>query len=205
MSAVAQGESTRARILRAAELLFAAEGFDRVTLRQIARDADQKNVAAVQYHFGSKEGLLQAIVEEHRTQIDDRRAEMLATLEDGEADPDLSVLIRILVEPLAAKLDDPSGRAYLQIQAQGLSNEKMRPATRSLVSRIGRQLGRIAPEADDRYVGRFGLLLLFHALADRAQQEMIGRARRSDRGVFVDSLAHSIEALFAARAVPSAS
>ena len=137
-------------------------------LRQIARASGQGNVAAVQYHFGSKDGLLAAIVDGHREQIDDLRRALLAEREAAGRDDELAALIEILVAPLAAKLDDPSGRAYLRIQAQGLGNETMRPATRALVQRIGRRLAALSQSASDPYRGRFALLLLFHALADRA-------------------------------------
>ena len=125
-------EQTREKILRAGERLFAKEGFDRVTVRQIARDSNQGNVAAVQYHFGSKEGLLSAIVDEHREEIDGRRRALLEEREAEGRGEDLAALIEILIAPLASKLDSPSGRAYLRIQAQGLSNETMRPATRTV-------------------------------------------------------------------------
>ncbi len=189
-------DKTREKILRAAELLFAKEGFDRVTLRQIARASDQGNVAAVQYHFGSKDGLLSSIVDVHREAIDDRRRELLAEREAEGRGGDLAALIEILVAPLASKLDDPSGRAYLRIQAQGLSNETMRPATRTVVQRIGRSLGSLDESALDPYRGRFALLLLFHALADRAEGEESGRAKRADRSAFVASLSRSLVGLF---------
>ena len=189
-------EATRSKIQSVAEQLFASEGFDRVPLRQIARDAGQKNVAAVQYHFGSKDGLLHAIVDTHRGEIDDRRRELLEQLEGAESEAELSTLIAILVEPLAAKLDDPSGRAYLRIQAQGLTNDKMRPATQSLVLRIRRHLVALDGERDDPFRDRFALLLLFHALADRAHAEESSSNRRGARRDFVESLIRSIEALF---------
>ena len=195
MAARASAEATRARILEAAEQLFAREGFDRVTLRQIAREAGQGNVAAVQYHFGSKEGLLSAIVDAHREEIDARRGVLLAGVEDEPAS--LSSLVSILVAPLAEKLDDASGRAYLRIQAQGLTNDKMRPATRSLVRRLTAHVGEIDGERSSPHRPRFALLLLFHALADRAEAETGGRARRSERGDFVDALCESLERLFA--------
>jgi len=196
MSAGGSGDSTRDKILHAGEKLFATDGFDRVTLRQIAREADQRNVAAVQYHFGSKAGLLAEIVDGHRAEIDDHRAELLAKAEADGTDADLSNLMSILVDPLAAKLDSPSGRAYLQIQAQGLSNAEMRPATRSLIQRMGHQLGQLNNEGNDPHRGRFALLLLFHALADRASQETSGRARRSDRAEFVAALTRSLRGVF---------
>ncbi|MDD4929239.1 MAG: CerR family C-terminal domain-containing protein [Gallionella sp.] len=50
-------EQTRARLVDAARELFSAHGFQGATVREICRLADA-NVAAVNYHFGSKDGLL---------------------------------------------------------------------------------------------------------------------------------------------------
>src|SRR3546814_6660333 len=56
------------RILQAAEDCFGEHGIDAVSLRQIAIAAGQGNTAAVQYHFGSKEGLLEAIFQHRRSE-----------------------------------------------------------------------------------------------------------------------------------------
>src|SRR3546814_7480665 len=61
------------RILQAAEDCFGEHGIDAVSLRQIAIAAGQGNTAAVQYHFGSKEGLLEAIFQHRPPAIDQRR------------------------------------------------------------------------------------------------------------------------------------
>jgi AcrR family transcriptional regulator len=50
-------EQTRARLLDAARVVFAEHGFQGATVREICRRAEA-NVAAVNYHFGSKDGLL---------------------------------------------------------------------------------------------------------------------------------------------------
>jgi len=55
------GGETRRRVLSAAAQLFAERGFARVTVRDICRKA-RANVAAVNYHFGGKEGLYQAVM-----------------------------------------------------------------------------------------------------------------------------------------------
>ena len=58
-------------------------------------------------------------------------------------------------------------------------------------------MGALDDEGADPYRDRFGLLLLFHALADRAEQETAGRVRRGDRAEFVAALSRSLGALFA--------
>lgn len=54
--------ATRERLISAAAALFAEQGFRRVTVRDICREASA-NVAAVNYHFGDKHGLYREVVE----------------------------------------------------------------------------------------------------------------------------------------------
>jgi TetR/AcrR family transcriptional regulator, regulator of cefoperazone and chloramphenicol sensitivity len=56
-----RGEETRGRILESALELFAASGFDGASTRAIAEHA-RVNLPAIQYYFGSKEGLYRAVV-----------------------------------------------------------------------------------------------------------------------------------------------
>jgi AcrR family transcriptional regulator len=58
-----RGEETRGRILEAALELFAASGFEGASTRTIADQAGV-NLPAIQYYFGSKEGLYRAVVEQ---------------------------------------------------------------------------------------------------------------------------------------------
>lgn len=65
----ADGEVTRTRILEAAGELFAAHGYAETTSRAIAAQADV-DVASINYHYGSRSGLYQAVlVESHRRLI----------------------------------------------------------------------------------------------------------------------------------------
>ena len=52
---------TKNRILNAAEQLFASDGFHNTSMRAITGDAEV-NLAAVNYHFGTKDALLQAVL-----------------------------------------------------------------------------------------------------------------------------------------------
>jgi AcrR family transcriptional regulator len=55
--------STKEQIVLAAEGLFAERGIEGVSLRQIGAAAGNGNNSAVQYHFGTKERLVQAVFE----------------------------------------------------------------------------------------------------------------------------------------------
>ena len=80
MSAVA-GDSkvaTKQRLIEAAEALFADEGFDRVSVRDITTKA-AANVAAVNYHFGSREGLVAVVMARYINPVSEERlARLLA-------------------------------------------------------------------------------------------------------------------------------
>jgi AcrR family transcriptional regulator len=67
---------TKTRILNAAEKLFGLHGFDATSLRDITAEA-QVNLAAVNYHFQSKDSLIDAIVERRLEPVNRRRLEML--------------------------------------------------------------------------------------------------------------------------------
>jgi len=63
-----RGEETRARIMEAAIELFAASGFDGASTRAIA-DRAGVNLPAIQYYFGSKEGLYRAVIAQFSQQM----------------------------------------------------------------------------------------------------------------------------------------
>ena len=111
--------SAKAKMIRAAEALFVEKGLEQASLREIANLAGQKNSNAVQYHFGSKEGLLNAVRQRHTARINQRRRELLARLPEN---PDLRDLLEIVVRPLVECMDHRDGGSnYLHIMAQVLS------------------------------------------------------------------------------------
>jgi len=71
---------TKARILDSAERLFAEKGYAPTSLREVISDA-AVNLAAVHYHFHSKEALLEAVVERRCIGLNRDRLEMLARFE----------------------------------------------------------------------------------------------------------------------------
>ncbi len=76
-----RGEATRMLLIHAAENLFAEKGLENVAIRAIIFAADQKNESVLQYHFGSKAGLIQAIHRYRSAQIDEARSKIQIELE----------------------------------------------------------------------------------------------------------------------------
>ncbi|HZM34119.1 MAG TPA: TetR family transcriptional regulator [Burkholderiales bacterium] len=104
MHAIKPEHVTRTRILDAAEELFMQHGFEGTSMRQLTARA-RVNLAAVNYHFGSKDALIEAVF---RRRLDPMNAERLAALERLE---DLSPesLIRAFVRPSLRLVEDAKG------------------------------------------------------------------------------------------------
>src|SRR5260370_6883247 len=80
MTGTTSKSDTKQRILDSAERLFAENGFDSTSLRTIIADA-QVNLAAIHYHFHSKEALLDAVILRRLEPINRLRLEMLDACE----------------------------------------------------------------------------------------------------------------------------
>lgn len=79
---------TRERVLDIAEGLFAERGIDAVSIRDITGAADV-NLAAINYHFGTKEKLIEAVVERRFVTVSDERLRALDAVEKTAGDKPL--------------------------------------------------------------------------------------------------------------------
>ena len=70
-------EITRQHIIETAEKMFLEQGIDAVSDRAILREAGQRNLSALKYHFGGRDGLISAIRERRDLQTETRRREIL--------------------------------------------------------------------------------------------------------------------------------
>ncbi|MGG7565505.1 TetR/AcrR family transcriptional regulator [Rhodovulum sp. DZ06] len=88
-------------MLEAAERLYALKGVDAASIRQINAEAGQKNGSAVHNHFGSREGLIDAILELRTGARDKLRLEMLDALKEGAGDalPAIRGVAEAMVRP----------------------------------------------------------------------------------------------------------
>ncbi len=99
-------------MIEAAERLFAERGVDSVSLRQIGAAAGQKNNSAAQYHFGTREALLQAIFVHRMTRINERRLAMLRALQEEGRGEDVRGLVAAAFVPLAETVGDREHPTY---------------------------------------------------------------------------------------------
>jgi AcrR family transcriptional regulator len=89
--------AARDLLLDAGERLIAERGLD-VSVRDIALAADQRNNSAVQYHFGSRDGLVDAVIERRMRTIERRQMDLLAELE-ASGEESVQRLVGVLVSP----------------------------------------------------------------------------------------------------------
>ncbi len=91
---------TREQILDTAERLFAERGIDGVSIRTITAEA-QVNLAAIHYHFGSKEALVREVFARRIGPVNRERLRLLDDLleRSGGQNPEMEELVRILVGP----------------------------------------------------------------------------------------------------------
>ncbi|MGH2607610.1 MAG: TetR/AcrR family transcriptional regulator [Tepidiformaceae bacterium] len=133
-------EDTRERILDAAEHLFSERGFDGTSIRDVTAEA-AVNLAAVHYHFGSKEDLLRAVLERI---VLPTNIERLRLMEEAYAEPGgplIADLLRAFILPelrLARDLG-PRGQCITRLIGRMFSepNEVVHQLAADLFSEVG--------------------------------------------------------------------
>jgi AcrR family transcriptional regulator len=109
----------RDAILASALKLFGERGFDGVRTAEILDAAGQKNQTALQYHFGSREGLYKAILNQHLKQIDVRRLAIINPRGLADPRPSFVTCLRGMIDPLIDEVGEGDGGvAYLRFLRQ---------------------------------------------------------------------------------------
>lgn len=112
-SSLQQGEVA---LILAAERLFGEQGIDAVALRHVNHAANQKNMSAAHYHFGSRDGLVEAVLMYRLPGLDQRRATLLAR-ETGVKD--ISFYLNAFIRPLVQELmPRGEGNHYIRFMQQ---------------------------------------------------------------------------------------
>ena len=145
---------SKRKLLDAAEVLFAEKGFEAVSVRDITQVA-KTNVAAVNYHFGSRDGLLTLVMMRYMVPVTEERLARLESLEkkwSGKSIP-LEELIDALVRPLVGQVrkSDLSERLFYKLtgrifaeQGNGLPPQ-IEDQFRQVAERFTRSFARTLP------------------------------------------------------------
>ncbi len=112
--------STKERILSAAEELFARHGFQGASLRQVTASANV-NLAAVNYHFGSKDNLINEVFRRRLDELTARRIEALKAARQ-QRPLTLEGILHAFVEPALALASDRTGGAtFVRVLARAFA------------------------------------------------------------------------------------
>jgi AcrR family transcriptional regulator len=136
--------TTKERILDAAERLFAEKGVDATSLRQVTGAAGV-NVAAIHYHFGSKEELLRAVIGRRFDPVNQERMKQLDRLETADVPPDVEAILRAFLEPALDTLDalGEQGSLLARLVAR-IYSDASEPLKNVLVTQFGGVFARFA-------------------------------------------------------------
>lgn len=177
--------STQNQLLQTAERLFAAEGISAVSTRRIALEANQRNVSALQYHFGSKDNLIDALLEMRLEGINQRRQQLLDQLAVQPGGADLHDLLRAWVLPLVEQLDVPDShfvgclyQLYMHARGERVYSS-LRPeltaALDAVIAAVAQQLTALPEEARANRL-RLTALQLIHCAGDWYYQRERGES-----------------------------
>jgi AcrR family transcriptional regulator len=174
---------TKIAILDAAERLFAARGFDATSLRDI-NSAAGVNLAAVNYHFGSKDGLIQKVLERRIIPLNQERLRLLEACQPRRTPPPLNRILEALIAP-AVRLSRDSdhggaefmrlfGRIFMEphpgVQAmlEGTCGDTFRRFAHSFKLALPK-----LPEAELRWRMHFAMGAIAHTLCNNARWRFI--------------------------------
>ena len=172
--AEASPRSTTGRelLLVTAERLIGERGVE-VSLREIAAAAGQRNNSAVHYHFGTRDALVEAVVELRQQTLERERLALLARL-DTDGRSDLRSLVEVLVAPIFYTPYDEGATHYARFLEKVRDHPAFSPAaleghewpaTKMLVARIAQALGDLPPKLVELRL-RSMMTAMFALLAD---------------------------------------
>jgi len=117
--------STKNKILDAAESLFAVKGFNGTSLREITSLAEV-NLAAVNYHFGSKKELIKAVMSRYMNELSPKLEAALQNICDDEKQPTLIEVFSAFIDPLLwlNEFKENGTSNFLQLLGRGYTDSQ---------------------------------------------------------------------------------
>jgi AcrR family transcriptional regulator len=125
------------KIIAAAEKVLGEQSFTTAPLYKIAEASGQSNKSAVQYHFGDRDGLIDAIFAARRELIAARRAHLFDLADRLGRQNDLGSLLQCIYLPQAEQVDDTGRHSYIRFVLQYFVRPEANPAVDSRSSPSG--------------------------------------------------------------------
>ena len=153
---VNQEASTPDRLIATAIKLFGERGIEATSMRALT-DGAGANIASVNYHFRSKEGLLRAVVDHAMRAVNDERHHRLDELEASPEPPSVADIVRAFVEPGLARstVHGEDGAAIARFIGRVLSEpnprtwETVADQAQAVDARYRAALSRALPDRDE--------------------------------------------------------
>ena len=117
--------STKNKILDAADVLFADKGFNGTSLREITSQANV-NLAAVNYHFGSKKELIKAVMSRYMDELSPQLESALSLICQSDIKPTLNDVFSAFIEPLLKlnEFKENGTSTFLQLLGRGYTDSQ---------------------------------------------------------------------------------
>jgi TetR/AcrR family transcriptional regulator, regulator of cefoperazone and chloramphenicol sensitivity len=202
-----RGEETRQRIILAAAHLFAERGVEAVQPGEILEAAGQRNASAIQYYFGSREGLLVAVLQPRddvRRPVEEARTAWLDRMLMAGSPPTLEQVVAAWVVPSLMSLATRPGRDLLRVAAQVIRQlppeqraDQTVPSARRSVALLRQVMGDLPDGIKSERLGA-AVTLYISQLAARAHEIERGGSPRLDDETFRDELVAMVAGLLAA-------
>lgn len=177
-------------LLKTAQRLFAERGIDGVSMREIAREAGQRNNSALHYHFGSKEALIVAILQSGMREVNELRNDYVDQLFNSGRHAELRGLVEAIVWPMASRLMTGRGnntynrflaaaQVHPEVDLAGSTREEEDRGFRRVYEQLQRALPHV-PELLLRQRYLAGVSFVMFSLAD--YERMATRRSKDKRG-----------------------
>ncbi len=169
--------STKERILNTTEKLISEKGFSGISLRTISTHA-KTNLAAVNYHFGNKEKLIEDMMERRLNNLFELRINLLDELEAGSNKPcNLKQVLEAFIAPALTMSNDnhQGGKQFMQVLARAYAEKSdylhslLSIRYADVIKRFGLAIQRACPELNEQAVfWRFHFIMgaLIYVMAD---------------------------------------
>jgi len=193
-----RGDETRLRMLDVGERLIAEHGINGVSLRQIGIEAGCANTSALQYHFGGKTGLINAILTRRREGLEVRRAQLIEQAPLKGLAAVARAVLEVLFLPIAEAVDAEGRHSYAAflLQLTGLaalnSGYNILPlSSASHGAEAVRRLANLRPELGSQLLARRVMRLYQMFLA-----ALLERDRADANGENLDPLSVYLDEIF---------